>query len=141
MAFDLVPSSFWSFPSFRIPSLWEDWEEEEKELMKGVPSGLSVYEDDKNIYVEAAVPGIEPKDIEVTFDRGLLWIKAEAKEEEKGKKYYRKASRSYSYRVAVPGEIDEKTEPSATCKNGVMTVVFAKKAKAQPKKIAVKSEK
>lgn len=141
MAFDLVPSTFWSFPSFRIPSLWEDLEEEEKELTRGIPSGLSVSEDDKNIYVEAAVPGIEPKDIEVTFDRGILWIKAEAKEEEKKKKYYRRASRSYSYRVAVPGEIDEKTEPSATCKNGVMTVVFSKKIKSQPKRIAVKSEK
>jgi len=137
MAFDLIPSSFWSFPSFRFPSLWE----EEKELTVGVPSGLSVSEDEKSVYVEAAVPGIDPKEIEVTFDRGILWIKGEAKEEEKKKKYYRKASRSFSYRVAVPGEIDRKVEPSATCKNGVMTVAFTKSPKILPKKISVKVEK
>jgi len=138
MAFDLIPSSFWTFPAFRFPSLWE---EEEKELTAGVPSGLSVSEDEKNIYVEAALPGIDPKDIEVTFDKGILWIKGEAKEEEKKKKYYRKASRSFSYRVAVPGEIDEKVEPEAKCKNGVMTVTFAKSPKTQPKRITVKTEK
>lgn len=138
MAFDLIPSNFWTFPSFRFPSLWE---EEEKEIISGIPSGLSVSEDERNIYVEAAVPGIEPKDIEVTFDKGILWIKGEAKEEEKKKKYYRKASRSFSYRVAVPGEIDLNAEPVATCKNGIMTVTFPKSAKAQPKKIAVKVEK
>jgi HSP20 family protein len=138
MTFDLVPSFFWNFPAFRFPSLWE---EEEKELAAGPPSGLTVSEDEKNVYIEAAVPGIDPKEIEVTFDRGILWIKGEAKEEEKKKKYYRKASRSFSYRVAVPGEIDSKVEPVATCKNGVMAITFAKSAKVQPKKISVKAEK
>ena len=138
MAFDLIPSSFWSFPAFRFPSLWED---EERGLITGISNNLSVSEDEKNVYVEAALPGIDPKDIEVTFDKGILWIKGEAKEEEKKKKYYQKASRSFSYRVAIPGEINESIEPEAKCKNGVMMITFAKSPKTQPKKITVKTEK
>lgn len=139
MAFNIIPHSFWSFPSFRFPSLWEEEDDDERFLnLPHIPSGLSISEDDKNVYVEAAVPGIDPDNVEVTFNKGVLWIKAEGKEEEKGKKYYRKASSSFSYRVAVPGNINEKAEPEAVCKNGVMKVTFAKIPEVKPKKIAVK---
>jgi HSP20 family protein len=138
MAFDLIPSSFLTFPSFRFPSLWEEEEEEKYLSLPNIPSGLTVSEDDKKVYIEAAVPGVDPDKIEVTFNKGVLWIKAEGEEEEKGKKYYRKASRSFSYRVAVPGNIDEKAEPEAVCKNGIMKVTFAKTPEAKPKKITVK---
>ncbi len=135
MAFDIVPSSFWRFP--RFPSIWDD----DEWLMPTSSTGLSISEDDKNIYVEAAVPGLDSKDIEVTFEKGVLWIKGEAKEEEedKKKKFWRKASRAFSYKVAVPGEIDPNKEPEASYKNGVMKVTFAKSPKTQPKKIPVKS--
>lgn len=138
MARDIVPSSFWTFPSLRLPSIWgedEDWP-----LSSG-PSGLSVSEDEKNVYVEAAVPGIEPKNVEVTYDKGTLWIKGESKEEEedKNKKFYRRASSSFSYNITVPSEIDPNTDPEATYKNGMMKVTFAKTPQTQPKKITVKS--
>jgi len=137
MAKELIPRSFWDFPSIRLPSLWgedEDWP------IVSTPSGLSVSEDEKNVYVEAAVPGIDPDDVDITFDKGTLWIKGEAKEEEKDKKrkFYRKASRSFSYRVSVPSEVDPNAEPEASYKNGVMTVTFAKSPSSQPKKIKVK---
>lgn len=127
-----------TFPNFSFPDILE--EENDWLSMPSEKSGLSIYEDDKNIYVEAAVPGIDPNDIEVTFQDKYLWIRGETKKEEenKKKKYYRKASSSFSYRVAVPGDVDMKKEPEATCKNGVMTVSFAKLAKTQPKKIQVK---
>jgi HSP20 family protein len=137
MAHDLIPGRFLSFPSFQLPSIWDD---DEWLTTPSSTSGLSVSEDDKNVYVEAAVPGIDPKNVDVTFHDGYLWIKGEQKEEEadKKKKYYRQASKSFSYRVAVPGEIDVNTEPEATYKHGVMTVSFAKSPKAQPKKIQIK---
>lgn len=135
MAFDIVPGSFWRFPALR--SLWED--DEDWSLLPNVPSGMSISEDAKNVYIEAALPGVDPKDVEVTFDKGMLWIKGESKEEDKGKKYYRKATSSFSYRIAVPGDIDPNKEPSAMTKNGVMKVTFEKSPEAQPKKITVKT--
>lgn len=132
---NVVPTNFWRLPII-ASDLWEDL----GDLMptNGTINGLSVFEDEKNVYVEAAVPGINPKDIDVTFEKGVLWIKGETKAEEKGKKYYRRASSNFSYRVTVPGEVDWNTEPIATSKNGKMTVTFSKSPKTQPKKIAVK---
>lgn len=101
-------------------------------------NGLSVSEDDKSIYVEAAVPGVDPKEVDVTFDKGVLTIKAEKKEEEKGKTYQRKATRSFFYQVK-PEDADMKTEPTASYKNGIMTVTFKKAPKGKTKKIAVKT--
>lgn len=134
---DLVPRAYWRVPT--LSNLWED--DDDWGTVTNWPSGLSLSEDDKNVYVQAAVPGVDPKDIEVTFDKGVIWVKGETKTEETNKKYYRKAASSFSYRVAVPGDIDLTREPSAAVKNGVMTVTFAKSPKAQPKKISVREEK
>lgn len=135
MSFDLVPGSFFNFPRFpSIISDDEDW------LTSAAPSGISISEDEKHVFVSAHLPGIDEKDVDMTFDKGMLWIKGEAHEEEedKKKKFYRKAASSFSYRVAVPGDLDLTTEPEAKYKNGVMTVSFTKSPKSQPKKITVK---
>lgn len=138
---NLIPRGFLTFPSEVFPSLLEDAEELLPATMWPTTNqlqGMSVSEDDKNVYVEAAVPGIDPKSVDVTFSNGVLTIKAEKKEEEKGKTYHRKATQSFFYRV-TPGEVDSKIEPQAMCKNGMMTVTFAKMTEVAPKKIAVKT--
>lgn len=108
-----------------------------------VANNVTISEDDKNVYVDAAVPGVNPQDIDVTFDHGVLWIRGESqsKEEGKKKKYYSKASTAFSYKIAVPGDVDQKATPQATCDNGVVEVTFPKSAEAAPKKISVKSGK
>ena len=105
-------------------------------------SGLTVSEDEKNVFIEAAVPGIDPHNVEVTFDKGVLWIRGnEAQKESDGeKKFYRRASSSFSYRVAVPGNVDESTEPDAVCKNGIMRITFTKMPETAPKKLNVRIE-
>jgi len=139
MTTSLIPRKFLSFPSFSLPNFWD--EDEEWLTAPSTQNGLSVYEDENNIYVEAAVPGIDPKNVDVTFQDGYLWVRGETKEEEedKKKKFYRKASRSFSYRVAIPGDIDHAHDPQATYKHGVMTITFSKSPKVQPKKIQVKT--
>jgi HSP20 family protein len=137
---NLVPRSFFS-P--RFPGFWDNDDDDFFGTISAPSnSGLSVSEDEKNVYIEAAVPGIDPDKVEVTYDKGALWIRGNQENEEKDekRKYYRKASSAFSYRVAVPGNIEEKSEPQATCKNGVMKVSFAKIPETQPKKITVKRE-
>lgn len=136
---DIIPRTFLRSPFVSLPSVWEDIEE--MLPTTGNINGLTVSEDDRNIYVSAAVPGVNPKEVDISLDKGVLWIKGETKEEEKGKKFYRKATKSFSYRVTVPGEIDQNIEPEASCKNGIMTVTFVKSPKLKPKKILVKSAK
>lgn len=132
----LVPKSIWQTPIARWPSFFED---QEWTLPTLFQDGLTLSEDDKNIFVEAAVPGVDPKNVEVTFDKGILWIRGETKEEEKKRTFYRKASRSFSYRTTLPGAVEKDTEPEAQCKNGVIHVAFKKIPTAQPKRIKVKA--
>ncbi len=106
-------------------------------------SGLSISSDDKNVYVEAAVPGLSAKDIDVSVDNNnILWIKGSKKEEEEDKKrqFYRQSQTSFSYCVPLWDEIDASQEPEAECKDGVMKIIFNKHKDRQveAKKIKVK---
>lgn len=132
----IMPKSLWSLPQLRWPAFFDD---EEWPLSTFFQDGLTVSEDEKNIYVEASVPGVDPKVVDVTFDKGILWVRGEKKEEEKDKKYYRKATHSFSYRTTLPVEVERGKMPEAECKNGVITVIFKKVSATQPKKITVKS--
>ncbi len=140
MAIDLIPSPFWKFPTLGVPSVFSDDEDSWAQIGS---TGISVSEDDKHVFVSANIPGVDEKNIDMTFDKGYLWIKGEQAEteEDKKRKFYRRATSSFSYRVAVPGDIDLGVDPEASYKNGVMTVRFTKSPASQPKKISVKSAK
>jgi HSP20 family protein len=132
MPFDLIPKKMF---------LWDEDDDFLTTPTSSAQNGLSVSEDENKIYVEAAVPGIDPKNVEITFHEGYLWIRGEQEQEEKDKKkkYYRRASQSFSYRVAIPGDVDIKKEPEAIYKRGIMKITFDKSPKVQPKKITIKS--
>jgi HSP20 family protein len=114
------------------PNVWED-----DDLS---PSGnLDVYETKDEVIVKANVAGVDPDKVEITFEKGILTVSArEEIEEQSDKKFYKKATRSYSYRVAVPGNIDLAQEPEATAKHGILAISFKKAEEAKPKKIAIK---
>jgi HSP20 family protein len=108
-------------------------------------SGVSISSDEKNVFVEAQVPGLSAKDIDVSLDdNGMLWIKGEKKQEEEDKerKYYKKSQSSFSYCLPVWDEVDLDVEPKATCKDGVMKICFSKKAEkqSQSKRIHIDDE-
>lgn len=121
-----------------FPSLWEGEGAFDFPLDQ---SGLSVYEDKKNMYVEASLPGLKQDEIDVSLDKGILFIHGEKKEaeEDKEKRFYRRASSSFSYRVALPNHIDESKDIKATYKDGLMKITLPKSHERQGKKIAVKN--
>jgi HSP20 family protein len=101
---------------------------------------VDVKETDKEIVVKADVPGVDPKDVEVTVEKDVLTIRGEKKEEkeEKGKGFHRveRHTGSFYRAVALPAGVDA-TKVAATSSNGVVTITISKKAEAQPKKIPV----
>lgn len=133
----LVPKSFWSLPSLDLPSMLDDadWG-----YMSNSPSGLSLSEDDKHVYAEAAVPGVSPEDVDVTYEKGLVRITGASKHEEKeGRKVWKRSQSEFSYQFSVPSDVDMTSEPKAEIKHGVLHLTFEKSAKMQPKKITVKA--
>lgn len=136
----MLPRSGWSFPRLRPFSMFENFEDDWDLHEFSSLSGLSVSEDETQVYIEAALPGLTPDEVDMTYEKGTLWIKGEKKEEidEKKKKYYRKAMSHFSYRIAIPGDVDENREPEAVCKNGVLKITFFKSKKGPTKKIPIK---
>lgn len=131
MSDQFIPKSFWFLD-----------EDEEHFLPKefAQKSGLSIYEDDDNIALEAALPGLKRDDVHVSMDKGIVTIIGEKREEkeDRKKKYYRKARSNFTYRIAVPGDVDEGKNPEASFNNGVLKVTFSKAKKTEPRKISIK---
>jgi HSP20 family protein len=121
----------------RWPSTWDD----EDILPTTSSNNLDVYETGNEVVVKANIPGVSKDKVEITFEKGVLWVRGEEEKEEKEeKKYYHKAVRSFSYKVAVPGNIDMKAEPEAVIDNGVVMVTFKKAEEEKPKKIEIKTK-
>ncbi|MFA6119469.1 MAG: Hsp20/alpha crystallin family protein [Parachlamydiales bacterium] len=104
-------------------------------------SGISLYENQDKVFVEASLPGVNPKEIQINFEKGVLWIKADVKREEKDVKYHLKSQESFSYRVLVPSRVDENSTPNAVYKDGILKITFEKSKFSKAHKIEVKTEK
>jgi HSP20 family protein len=93
---------------------------------------LDIKDNDNQIIVNAEIPGVEQKDIEVLLTDETLSIKGEKKEqkEEQDKGYYR-AERSYgSFQRMIPLPCAvERDHVDATFKNGILTIVLPKSKK------------
>jgi len=104
---------------------------------------IDLKESDKEYTVEAELPGMSEKDIELELHDGMLTLKGEKRSERDEKKDdYHVTERSFgSVRrtIRVPDGVDE-DRISANFKNGVLTVTLPKSKEAQKKarKIAVK---
>jgi HSP20 family protein len=124
--------------------MWSRWPDEwEEDLAKFFPNtnGLDVYETENEVVVRANVAGVPKEDIDLTFEKGILWIKAERAEEadDKSKKHYSKSSWSYSYKVAIPGMLDYNVEPAVELNSGVISLTFKKAEASKPKKLTIRS--
>lgn len=128
-----LPDLFSSFPTS-----WEDFEDK-MGYWFGKTTGVTVSEDDKNVYVEAHLPGLKPEELDVSLDRNTLKISGERKEESKDdeRKFHSRAQRSFYYQVELPTQVEENTE-QAQYQNGILQISFKKTRKDNIKKIAVK---
>ena len=102
---------------------------------------INIYDDKDKVYVDVAVSGYNPENIELDVQDGVLTIKGnmEKKREVEEKNYYRKEIRmgSFARQIALPAEVfGEKAE--ANFDNGVLKISIPKKEELKPKKIEIK---
>ena len=95
------------------------------------------------IVVKAEVPGMDPKEIQLSLHDQVLTLKGEKKQEkeEKEEHYYR-AERSYGAfvrTVRLPATVDG-SKVTATFKNGLLTVTLPKAPTAKGTTIPIKVE-
>jgi HSP20 family protein len=122
-----------------------------RELMEGVLStGLGdgqihvpkfdIEETEDAWIVEADIPGVRRKDMNVEVRDGELLVSGEIKERErKGVLRHRtRQTGEFEIRVALPGDVDTQAV-DASVEHGVLTVTIPKPERAKPRKIEIGS--
>ncbi len=107
----------------------------------GWTPACDIYEDEEEVVVRADLAGVEPKDVDIRFENGVLTLRGERKlEREDKRENYHRVEMSYgtfTRSFSLPGTIDAE-KIKAESKNGVLTVHLPKKPEAKPKSIQVK---
>ena len=98
-------------------------------------------EDDSALYVDALVPGVDARNIDLSVVRNSLTISGERKpfEEQEGQIVHRSelGFGKFSRTVELPVDINP-DKIKAECKNGVMQISLGKAEHAIPRKIEIK---
>jgi HSP20 family protein len=102
---------------------------------------IDVKETENGYSLEAELPGITDKDIELKLEGNMLTLatKKEERKEEKKDHYLLKERKSYSFTrsFVVPEDVDAE-KISAEFKNGLLTLSLPKSEKAKPKMLEIK---
>jgi len=119
------------------PSIdWPKWEE--------IAPRVNVSEKDGVIQIEAAIPGMDSKNLEVSVRDDVLTLKGEYKEEreEKGKEVYRKefSTGSFERTIALPARV-QADKAEAKFEKGILklTLPVVQEDRERVKKIPIKA--
>jgi HSP20 family protein len=91
------------------------------------------------------VPGVDPKQVEITLDNGVLTLSGERRDEQtvdrngKGELLQQRSERRlgrFHRRFILPDTVDAE-KVTATGRDGVLAISIAKHPKAQPRRISV----
>jgi len=127
--------------------LWDSFFEERprrrvEEVGEWLPS-LDLSETKNDLVVKAELPGIDPKDIDISLANDVLTIKGEKKQEKEEKEEdYHLIERSYgafTRSIRLPREV-QSDKINASYKNGILRVTLPKSEEAKKKEIKIKVE-
>ena len=107
----------------------------------GWTPACDIFEDDESVMLRFELAGVDPKDVEIRFENGVLTLKGERKlEREEQRENYHRVELGYgtfTRSFSLPGTVDPE-KIKAESKNGILTVTLAKRAEAKPRSIQVK---
>ena len=103
---------------------------------------VDIKEEDDRFLVLADIPGVDPEDIEVNMENGILSIKGERKsehmEEKEGYKRVERAYGAFHRRFTLPESADPEGI-KAKSRHGSLEIVIPKREAVQPRRISVES--
>lgn len=102
---------------------------------------VDIKEDDQAFTLLADIPGVDPDDIEVTMDKGVLTVKGERQSEKKTEEEnYKRVERQYGvfYRRFTLPDSANPDAIEATSEHGVLKITIPKQEVAQSRRISVK---
>ena len=113
--------------------------EEEPSTRTWAPA-VDIYETENNLVLKADLPGVDPKDVEIKVEDGMLYLKGERKfEKEVKEENYHRVERSYgafARSFSLANSIDAE-KVSAEYKDGQLILTMPKREEAKPKTIKI----
>jgi len=104
---------------------------------------MDISETKDSLVAKVEVPGMDPKDIQISLQENLLTIKGEKRQEKEEKdEHYHRVERAYGVftrSVRLPVAVDA-SKVTASFKNGLLTVTLPKTPSAKGTTIPVKAE-
>ena len=111
------------FGQFGLQKVWDKG---------GLSPSVNVSETKKEIKVEAELPGVDEKDIDVSIDNGYLTLRGEKKHESRDEKAHRmECSYGFFERTLPLPEYAKAEEVKAKYKKGVLTIHIPKDPKKE----------
>jgi HSP20 family protein len=102
---------------------------------------IDMYQTKDNVIIKSTIAGVRPDDIDITVANDMVTIKGSRSREEKINQddyFYQECYwGSFSRSVIVPVDIDSE-QIEADLKDGILTIIIPKAAKAKTKKVKVK---
>lgn len=104
---------------------------------------IDMYQTKDNVIIKSTIAGVRPEDIDITIANDMVTIRGERKRdfEASSEDYFYQECYwgSFSRSVVLPVDVDIENV-GADLKDGILTVVLPKAAKAKAKKIKVASK-
>lgn len=120
----------------------ERWPVSEMTVMSDYPA-LDVAREGDNVIVRAALPGIDPKDVDITVTGNLLTIKGEIKEEKKieeGNYFLREIGMGeFERSITLPVDVDA-DKVKANYHDGFLDITLPAQEALKGKKVEITTE-
>ncbi|MBK7396272.1 MAG: Hsp20/alpha crystallin family protein [Myxococcales bacterium] len=101
---------------------------------------VDIYEDAESLVLRAELPGVDPKDVDVSVDKNVLTVRGERKqqrsEEKEGWHRVESSYGQFTRSFTLPQTVDSDAI-DANLEQGILTLRLPKKTAPQPKKVAV----
>ena len=140
---------------YSVPSVFEEMNKMQREMERMVSAfspdrtrmnaafpAMNAWTNENEEIVTAEIPGVEPKEIEITVNNDVLTITGERKAQDSSEdiRYHRRerlnGKFSRSIQLAFPVDPEK---VNASIENGILTVVLPRAEADKPRKISVKS--
>ncbi len=116
------------------PTIWHE---------RARPIPVDLYETDDSVVAKAALPGVDPEDVEISVNDDLLTIKGETKHEEKEEhEHFLRRELSYGAfgrTLPLPASVDTE-KATAEYEGGVLTITLPKVQGSRTKTIKISSK-
>ena len=103
---------------------------------------VDIKEEESRFVIQANIPGVDPKDIEITMENGVLTLKGErSSDKEESHEGYTRVERvrgTFYRRFSLPDTANA-DNIEAKDQNGGLEIVLPKHEKVQPRRISVNS--